>query len=42
MLFVQTGQGVEILSPMGILIILIGLVITVGFPVAMIKLGKKS
>ncbi len=42
MLFGQTGQGVDILSPIGILIILIGLVLTVGFPVAMIKYGKKS
>ena len=42
MLFAQTGQGVNILSPIGILIILIGLVITVGFPIAMIKFGRKS
>ena len=42
MLFAQTGQGVDILSPIGILIILIGLVLTVGFPVAMIMYGKKS
>ena len=42
MLFAQTGQGVDILSPIGILIILIGLVLTVGFPVVMIKYGKKS
>ncbi len=42
MLYAQTGQGVDILSPIGILIMLIGLVLTVGFPVAMIKYGKKS
>ena len=42
MLFAQTGQGVEILSPIGILIILIELVLTVGFPVVMIKFGIKS
>ena len=41
-LFAQTGQGVDIFSPIGILIILIGLVLTVGFPVAMIKFGRKS
>ena len=33
---------VDIFSPIGILIILIGLVLTVGFPVAMIKFGRKS
>ena len=42
MLFAQTGQGVDIFSPIGILIIVIGVVITVGFPVAMIKFGRKS
>ena len=42
MLYAQPGQGVDILSPIGILIMLIGLVLTVGFPVAMIKYGKKS
>ena len=42
MLFTQTGQGVDILSPIGILILVIGVVFTVGIPVAMIKFGKKD
>ncbi|WP_257469906.1 hypothetical protein [Prochlorococcus marinus] len=42
MLFAQTGQGVDIFSPIGILIIFIGVVLTVGFPAAMIKFGRKS
>ncbi|KGG01622.1 MULTISPECIES: hypothetical protein [Prochlorococcus] len=42
MLFAKTGQGVDIFSPIGILILLIGVVLTVGFPVAMIKFGRKS
>ncbi len=41
-LLAQTGQGVDIFSPIGILIILIGLVLTFGFPIAMIKFGRKS
>ena len=42
MLFVQVGQGVEILSPIGILILVIEVVFTVGIPVAMIKFGRKD
>ena len=42
MVFAQTGQGVEIFSPIGFLIIFIGVVITVGFPFAMIKFGRKN
>ena len=42
MLFSQTGLGVEIFSPMGILILIIGVAFTVGIPVAMIKYGRKD
>ena len=42
MLFAQAGQGVDILSPMGIVILVIGVVFTVGIPVAMIKFGRKD
>ena len=42
MLFAQTGEGVDIFPPIGILIIFIGVVFTVGFPGAMIKFGRKS
>jgi len=42
MLFAQTGQGVDIFSPLGILILVIGVVLTVGIPVAMIKFGRES
>ena len=42
MLFAQTGLGVEIFSPLGILILVIGVTFTVGLPVAMIKYGKKN
>ena len=42
MLFAQTGQGVDIFSPIGILILFIGVVFTVGIPVAMIKFGRES
>tara|TARA_Y100001968_G_C18934598_1_gene515855 strand:- start:417 stop:545 length:129 start_codon:yes stop_codon:yes gene_type:complete len=42
MLFAQTGLGVEILSPFGILILVIGVVFTVGLPFTMIKYGKKD
>ena len=38
----QAGQGVDILSPIGILILVIGVVFTVGIPVAMIKFGRKD
>ena len=42
MLFAQSGLGVEILSPLGIFILVIGVAFTVGLPVAMIKYGKKD
>ena len=42
MLFSQAGLGVEIFSPLGILILIIGVVFTVGLPFAMIKYGKKD
>ena len=42
MIFAQTGQGVDIFSPIGIMILLIGVVFTVGIPVAMIKFGRES
>ena len=42
MLFDQTGHGVEIFFPLGILILVIGVAFTVGLPVAMIKFGKKA
>ena len=42
MLFSQVGIGVEIFSPIGILILVIGVAFTVGLPVAMIKYGKKD
>ena len=42
MIFAQNGLGVEIFSPLGILILVIGVVFTVGIPVAMIKFGRKD
>ena len=42
MLFAQNGIGVEIFSPLGILILVIGVAFTVGLPVSMIKYGKKD
>ena len=42
MLFAQAGLGVEILSPLGILILVIGVTFTVGLPLVMIKYGKKE
>ena len=42
MLFSQAGLGVEIFSPLGILILVIGVAFTVGLPVTMIKYGKKD
>ena len=42
MVFAQAGQGVDILSPIGILILVVGVVFTVGIPVAMIKFGRKD
>ena len=40
--FAQAGLGVEIFSPLGILILTIGIAFTVGVPVAMIKFGRKD
>ena len=40
--FAQNGLGVEIFSPLGILILVIGVTFTVGLPLAMIKFGKKD
>ena len=42
MFFAQNGLGVEIFSPLGILLLVIGIAFTVGLPVAMIKYGKKD
>ena len=42
MLIAQAGQGVDIISPIGIFIIVIGVIFTVGIPVAMIKFGRKD
>ena len=42
MLFSQAGLGVDIFSPLGILILVIGVAFTVGIPVAMIKYGRKD
>ena len=42
MFFAQNGLGVEIFSPLGILILVIGVAFTVGLPLAMIKYGKKD
>ena len=42
MLFSQAGLGVEIFSPLGILILVIGVGFTVGVPVVMIKFGRKD
>ena len=42
MIFAQEGLGVEIFSPLGIFILIIGVAFTIGLPVAMIKYGKKD
>ena len=42
MIFAQNGLGVEIFSPLGILILVIRCVFTVGIPIAMNKYGKKD
>ena len=42
MLFAQAGLGVDIFSPLGILILVIGVTFTVGVPVVMIKFGRKD
>ena len=42
MRFAQTGYGVEIISPLGILILVVGIIFTIGLPIMMIKYGKKG
>ena len=42
MIFAQEGLGVEIFSPLGIFILVIGVAFTIGLPLAMIKYGKKD
>ena len=42
MIFAQEGLGVEIFSPLGNIILVIGVAFTVGLPTAMIKLGKND
>ena len=42
MLFSQAGLGVEIFSPLGVLILVIGVAFTVSVPVAMIMFGRKD
>ena len=42
MIFAQEGLGVEIFSPLGILILVTGVTFTVGVPVLMINLGEKT
>ncbi len=42
MVIINAVQGVELFSPLGILIFTIGIVFTVGLPVVMIKYGKKD
>ena len=41
-LFEQEGLGVDIASPLGIIILIVGIIITVGLPVYMIKFGLKD
>ena len=42
MFFAQNGLGVEIFSPLGILILVIGVTFPFGLPLAMIKFGKND
>ena len=39
-LLAQSGTGVEIFSPLGIFILIFGVIFTVGMPFYMIKYGK--
>ena len=41
-IFSQSGIGVDIFSPLGIFILLIGVLFTVGLPLLMIKFGRKD
>ena len=41
-LFAQEAFGVDIASPLGILILIVGIIITVVIPVYMIKFGRKD
>ena len=38
----QEGLGVEIFSPLGLLILMIGIIFTLGLPLYMIKFGRKD
>jgi len=40
--FAQEGIGVDIFSPLGFVILVIGIFITIGLPVFMIKFGRKD
>ena len=40
--FAQEGIGVDIFSPLGVVILIIGIFITIGLPVFMIKFGRKD
>jgi len=42
MLFSKAGLGVERFSPLGILILVIGVTFTVGVPLSMIKFERKD
>tara|TARA_Y100001968_G_C19417908_1_gene750024 strand:+ start:1436 stop:1564 length:129 start_codon:yes stop_codon:yes gene_type:complete len=41
LLFAQEGLGVDLLSPLGIFIVIFGIIFTIGLPVYMIKFGKE-
>tara|TARA_Y100001968_G_scaffold290411_1_gene294181 strand:- start:1129 stop:1269 length:141 start_codon:yes stop_codon:yes gene_type:complete len=40
--FAQEGLGVDIASPLGLFILMVGIIITVGLPLYMIKFGRKD
>ena len=40
--FAQEGLGVDIASPLGVSILIIGIFLTVGLPLYMIKFGRKE
>ena len=40
--FAQAGLGVDVASPLGLLIVMIGIFITIGLPLFMIKFGRKD
>ena len=41
LLFAQEGLGVDILSPLGIFIVTLGIIFTIGLPIYMIKFGRE-